>query len=597
MNIAENLPGSAFSTQDPTENTMSLRNTILLVFLTLPAFAHAQQAPLTTTVSLPSAVPGPPFLACTDAGDVDNDGFGDYAVADPYEFVNGLPSGGRVRLISGATGATLSLLTGALTGEVYGTAIESGDFNGDGRLDIFVVVSSVTSWRIEIVDTATGGILGNIIAPTSTSPPNRVVNSLDFQDINGDGQVELLLAAQDFSGTTLTGYVYLFAGGTGTLISTLVDNTVYDFAQNAKFLDDLNADGVPEILVVAQQIPVTGAPTATVPSGRYGVYDTVTMTNLYQATGVAFDEELAKLYAVVDDQDNDGFLDFIVSKQVVTSGTSASVNQFYTTISGLTGATIQVNQGATLRLPRGPMLLCTDLDGDGMKDLSVRSQVVATPQFQTIDIYSSATLVHLDSLRLPANAANYRFSYAVLPDPSATGYDDFIIDSYVQFSTSYQADRIAVRPVLSPLAAGNHPLGAELLKVNNSSGIPARRVDIAVSAPFTIKFESDSTTTGPTDFLIFGMIGVPDASTVFVSSIGSFVFPPRPAAPGLPWLFTLADSVAYDPGALFTVGPAPYGLSAPLGIAFPVTFVLQGVSITGGGANLAISNAILVDIR
>lgn len=69
------------------------------------------------------------------AGDVDCDGIGDFTVGGPGCTTFGIIGRGRVRTFSGATGALIDSRIGDFGGDRFGTSIATGDFDGDGRID------------------------------------------------------------------------------------------------------------------------------------------------------------------------------------------------------------------------------------------------------------------------------------------------------------------------------------------------------------------------------------------------------------------------------------------------------------------------------
>jgi FG-GAP repeat protein len=86
----------------------------------------------------------------TDAGDLDGDGYGDFAAGMPgFDGAAGLNTG-AVRGFSGRTGAVLFTLEGNLANDRLGSSVGGGrDVNGDGIPD--VIVSSVGSAKAKVV--------------------------------------------------------------------------------------------------------------------------------------------------------------------------------------------------------------------------------------------------------------------------------------------------------------------------------------------------------------------------------------------------------------------------------------------------------------
>ncbi|MDF2741534.1 MAG: hypothetical protein K0S88_2904 [Actinomycetia bacterium] len=89
---------------------------------------------------------GDAFGAAVAAGDIDEDGFADLAVGAPGEGVGGTPGAGAVSVLYGS-GAGLTTAGGQLFtqvggavegGDVFGSALATGDFNSDGAADLAV---------------------------------------------------------------------------------------------------------------------------------------------------------------------------------------------------------------------------------------------------------------------------------------------------------------------------------------------------------------------------------------------------------------------------------------------------------------------------
>jgi len=81
-----------------------------------------------------------------DAGDVDRDGTADLIIG-AWQHASAAPSGGKVYLYSGKTGALLRAWTGKVPGETFGfDATGMGDIDGDGHVD-FLLTSAWSAIR------------------------------------------------------------------------------------------------------------------------------------------------------------------------------------------------------------------------------------------------------------------------------------------------------------------------------------------------------------------------------------------------------------------------------------------------------------------
>ena len=542
------------------------------------------QAEFSTTTPLPTQT----GLLCASLGDLDGDGLADYAVADKTE-VSALGEFGVVRVVSSATGTVLATHRGLNVPEQFAANIHSADFDGDGSLDLVIAIAAGLTPRLHVVNPLTGGLIVSILPATGSVFDFGV--SIDSRDIDGDGKAELLVSGTDITNPSgpFLGTVFLFDGGTGTQSKSVNNPAVQGFGETALFLDDVNGDSMPEILVTSESAL---HPSGLYPAGFQAVIDLNSGATFHQAQETG-GMRYAKGGVVLEDIDLDGVRDYALASR------SSMIPNKYTTFSGASGTIIsQTSRIGPFFAWHATMVKTNDLDGDGLSDLAMLDTPVALgTQPSHVSIYSSATLTQIDRLDVSNNAALAFTDMAVLPDQNGDGFQELIFGNYLSLTTPGAVQVSALAPSLSPLAKGNHPSGAELLAINGSTGLFARRIDVAMNQPFSLSFLNDHLVSGPTEFLIFGMIGIPSTATRYATSFGDFVFPPRIAIPLFPWLFTVADSANIDPMAFYQPTAAPFAIGAPFGIPTAIDLTFQGVSFDGAGTAIHISNAILLRVR
>src|SRR5688572_19433366 len=182
-------------------------------------------------------------------GDINNDGFSDYAVAAPgTDSGTNLGIPGRVFIYSGQDGAIIRTLDDGSGG--FGTSLANvGDVNADGVPDLLVgspwldAVAdfvNVPTGRAYVYSGADGTLLHAFTGDTANGEFGRVV--VRAFDINDDGVAELVIGAPA-SGTNAEGQVFVFSGVDGTLLHTLSGE-----ASGDRFGDAIAAapDRVPE---------------------------------------------------------------------------------------------------------------------------------------------------------------------------------------------------------------------------------------------------------------------------------------------------------------------------------------------------------------
>ena len=137
-------------------------------------------------------------------GDFNGDGFADIAIGVPHEGVNGIPDEGAVNVIYGsrlgltATGDQLLIEPDTVanvpaTGDGFGSALASGDFNGDGFSDIAIGAPGKKRGTVEdagavfIVNGSATGLDVSTMKSALGIAVGRGGASLVWADFNGDG--------------------------------------------------------------------------------------------------------------------------------------------------------------------------------------------------------------------------------------------------------------------------------------------------------------------------------------------------------------------------------------------------------------------------
>jgi hypothetical protein len=211
--------------------------------------------------------------------DLDGDGLGDVVAGAPsHDSAN--QNGGAVYVFSGradvsavdlTTASARSRSVGPWRGAELGTALVTGDFDGDGQADLAVGAPGYT------LDGADRGVTLVWYGPVPTGeldpteadvvftgdPGDRSGNDLSAGDLDGDGVDELFIAAPRANGPGLErGTVFVFYGGTrwssgrvDTADARIHGGTDDDELSLAQVAGDLDGDGHTDLAVAA---PLSG---------------------------------------------------------------------------------------------------------------------------------------------------------------------------------------------------------------------------------------------------------------------------------------------------------------------------------------------------
>ncbi len=201
------------------------------------------------------------YSAAVDWGDVNNDGRLD-AIMTGFESED-TP---RTTVLIGDGNGAFTTQASALPDVSLG-AVRLGDVNGDGRLD--VLLSGVSGQSGFVTDILLGTEDGNF-ARQATALPRVGFSSLELGDLDGDGDLDLLVSGGQLSRDLLTGRTGLFDNEAGTFRP--VDGAFAGSIAGAATLGDYDGDGDLDLLVVGAETAL-GRRTATVyvnlPDGTY----------------------------------------------------------------------------------------------------------------------------------------------------------------------------------------------------------------------------------------------------------------------------------------------------------------------------------------
>ncbi|MCI0587800.1 MAG: integrin alpha [Planctomycetes bacterium] len=324
-----------------------------------------------TILTLTGATPGDYFgRSVAGAGDVDGDGVDDLLVGASGTDVGGLANAGRAFAFSGATGTTIFTLSGTAAEDRFGDSVAGvGDVDGDGNSDFLVGAPQpgfppVAAGYATLFSGATGGVL---LLLNGSAPGDGFGTSVAGPgDLNADGVPDLLVGApRPFPGPG-PGAVTGFSGSSGATILTLNGVQPYDsFGWRVAGVGDLDADGVPDVLV--------GAPTAS-PGGRARAFSGASGVALLTFNGSVSEERLGSSVSGAGDLDGDGVPDLLVgAKQWGVPGAGPTPGPGYVRVfSGGSGATLYTFSGAADFDAFGASVCdAGDVNGDGVSEVLI----------------------------------------------------------------------------------------------------------------------------------------------------------------------------------------------------------------------------------
>ena len=190
-------------------------------------------------------------------GDVNSDGVGDVLAAAPSDNTTGI-SAGSASVISGATGLVIRTASGSAS-ENFGFAITGlDDLDGDGVGEYAVGAPNATgitaaAGQVEVFSGATGATITTLTGggDTVTGVGDRFGHALDGgEDIDGDGVGDLLVGAPNYSlgvSDSRVGAVSVYSGASLALVNQVFgkESSEY-FGSSVSTAGDMNGDGLAE---------------------------------------------------------------------------------------------------------------------------------------------------------------------------------------------------------------------------------------------------------------------------------------------------------------------------------------------------------------
>jgi hypothetical protein len=366
--------------------------------------------------------------AVSGVGDIDGDHVTDLVVG---EVNGGSHMRGRVWVYSGRTGRLLFRRAGRANDQNGYAVADAGDVNGDGVPDVVSGAPGVGSavGHVYVYSGATGTTLVRLAGHHPGDQFGAAVSSAG--DVNGDGYPDLLIGAPG-SGSA-PGRAYVVSGRTFRVLRVLSAHRPGDgFGIGTARTDDLNGDGVPDLIVGATSTTTPGHGAAYVYSGKTGRL----LFRIHAERGnVAFGQFFV---AGVGDTNGDGVPDIYVGDYA--SNNAGSAGGFAAVYSGVDGRLLHAWRGAAGE-GLGPGRAAGDVNHDGRTDLIIGEYTSSdgAPQAGKVKVVSGATGRVLRTITSTTAGENLGFDAVGVGDTNGNGTIDYLV-SAASLDTVYLID-------------------------------------------------------------------------------------------------------------------------------------------------------------
>ena len=303
-------------------------------------------------------------------GDVDGDGYSDYAVAEPYADAGGTARG-QVIIYSGADDSTLYTLSKTENSSAFGFSVAAaGDINRDGHGDIIIgqplaAGGGTNRGKAYVYSGASGAVLYTITGSENNAQLGYSVSGAG--DVNRDGKPDFIIGEPyaDASGTD-RGKAYIYNGANGSVVLRTItgteDNALLGYSVAAG--GDVNRDGKTDV-IIGEPLAAAGGTAR----GKVYVYG-VSGAAIYAVAGGEDNAHFGSAVAGPGDVNGDGKTDFLVGEPLAND-TGTDRGKAYV-MSGATGNAFLTITGAEDGARLGSAVAAAgDVNRDGSPDFIV----------------------------------------------------------------------------------------------------------------------------------------------------------------------------------------------------------------------------------
>ncbi|MCI2285236.1 hypothetical protein L3081_19970 [Colwellia sp. MSW7] len=247
--------------------------------------------------------------AISAAGDVNNDGYADVIVGASRNDTNGQYSGSAT-IFSGATGEVVRSFYGEAAYSYFGSSVsDAGDVNNDGFGDVIVGASNNSVGSATIYSGATGEVLHRFSSSSNNGYTNGFGSVIsDVGDVNNDGFDDVIVGAPYKTANVYqTGSATIYSGGTGEVLHNFEGVASRDYlGSSVSGLGDVNNDGFADVIVGVSGKDNNAEFSGGTDSGSVIVFSGFDGSRLFTISGQIEDAQLGSAVSYLGDINSDG---------------------------------------------------------------------------------------------------------------------------------------------------------------------------------------------------------------------------------------------------------------------------------------------------
>ena len=338
---------------------------------------------------------------CESIEDINGDGVRELIIP-------AISSPGRVIVYSGATGEVLNEVVGQI---LHGYSVnQAGDVNADGVADYIIGGLPVSVYS---------GIDHRLLYDL-TEITGFASSVAGVGDIDGDGFDDLIVGSERTLNVSEDGEVFVISGKTGTVLWHRVGQKSDNYGSAVGALGDVTGDGVPDVIVGAQNAGPNDGGEAYILSGKDGsLFHTLEPSDPTQAS--VFGQFFA---SGAEDVDGDGFTDAFVGDYAALGGAGETY-----IFSGTTGKLLHRFVGIDGNNGFGPGRGIPDVNGDGRADILIGAYTdgTAAPGAGRAYLYSGRSGALLRTITATITNANFGVDAIAVGDVNLDNQTDYLI--------------------------------------------------------------------------------------------------------------------------------------------------------------------------